>query len=121
MSTDRLPHLAALQALGQLQAGWQDGEGLALNRVALDRLALLFRHYDRSLPCPYVYPTLDGGVRLEWSLGAWEVSLDLSLATFEAELHAVNVHTQACQEQALSLASRDGWIQLNATLAQLVA
>lgn len=119
MAADRVPHLAALQALGQLQAGWHEGEGLPLNPVALERLALLFRHYDRALPTPYVYPTLAGGVRLEWSLGAWEVSLNLSLENFEAELHAVNVRTQADQEQALSLASREGWIQLNDNLARL--
>lgn len=120
MSSDRMPHLAAIQALSQLQAGWHDGEGLALNPVALERLALLFQHYDRSRPSPYVYPTLEGGVRLEWSLGAWEVSLELSLPSLDADFHAVNIHTQASQEQTLSLALRQGWETLNATLAQLV-
>ena len=120
MAADRVPHLAALQALGQLQAGWHEGEGLPLNPGALERLALLFRHYDRALPTPYVYPTLAGGVRLEWSLGAWEASLDISLKSLAAELHAVNVRTQASQEQALSLASRSGWCTLNDSLARLV-
>ena len=120
MSADRISPLAAIESLRQLQAGWHNGEGLPLTPVSLDRLALLFRHYDRSLPEPYVYPTLAGGVRLEWSLGPWEVSLDLTLPSFEAELHAVNVHTQASQEQALSLASREGWLHLNESLARLV-
>jgi len=59
-----------LAALALLQDGWLDGEGRAIGRASLERLAKAFdKDFGQSLPQPYFYPTLEGGVRAEWTLG----------------------------------------------------
>ena len=41
---------------------------------------------DVPLRGAYVYPTVEGGVQLEWSLGSKEISLEVTLADHSAEL-----------------------------------
>lgn len=65
-----------LDELGQLEDGWLDGEGQGPNELNIilikQRLQTLVEQFD--VPIPYLYPTVDGGIQAEWSLGSWEVS-----------------------------------------------
>jgi len=84
-----------LEALGELDDGWLNGVGRAPDRAALCRLADAFeRHYDRGLPAPWLYPTAEGGVQAEWTLGQWDISLDISLPALSADYQALNLSTE---------------------------
>jgi hypothetical protein len=111
-----------LEELALLQDGWLDGKGRALDRASLIRLAQAFDEGFRpDLPLPYLYPTPEGGVQAEWTLGLWEVSLEIALPNWVAEYQAVHTISGETREQALLLAAQDGsgWAALNEALTQL--
>lgn len=72
--------LATIQTrLGEivsLPAGWLDGDGLPVDR-RIARVAEAVSRYllFRTVPRPRVYPTPEGGVQMEWTLGPREISL----------------------------------------------
>lgn len=112
-----------LEELAQLQDGWMDGNGRALNRASLMRLVQAFgESFDPDLPLPYLYPTPEGGVQAEWTLGRWEVSLEIILPSLAADYQAVHTETGETREQVLSLAAENGsdWTALNNALTNLL-
>jgi len=112
-----------LEALALLKDGWLNGEGRALDSASLVRLAKIFdKSFSRSLPQPYFYPTLEGGVRAEWTLGDWEVSLDIALPSLVAHYQAVNTVTEETSDQIMYLTSENGigWLTLNEELTKLM-
>lgn len=111
-----------LEALAQLRDGWLDGVGQAPERGALLRLAQAFdEHFTPDLPLPYLYPTAEGGVQAEWTLGAWEVSLEIALPAMAAQYQALNLKTGESHELDLNLADDDGagWTALNTEIQVL--
>jgi hypothetical protein len=121
-SLDPLDIETRLEELAQLQDGWLDGKGRALDRASLIRLAQAFdERFGTDLPLPHLYPTPEGGVQAEWTLGRWEVSLEIALPGLAADYQTVHTATGETREQALLLAAEDGsgWTALNDALAQL--
>ncbi|MFZ1639933.1 MAG: hypothetical protein WAV07_00555 [Candidatus Contendobacter sp.] len=109
-----------LETLAQLENSWLDGKGRAPDKAQLAWLSTAFDTlYDPTLPLPYLYPTAEGGIQAEWSLGDWEVSLEIDLAGQIAEWQALNLKTQACREQSLHLANPADWQALNQNLQEL--
>lgn len=111
-----------LEELSQLQDGWLDGKGRALDRASLTRLAQAFdERFGLDLPLPYLYPTPEGGVQAEWTLGSWEVSLEITLPSLGSAFQSLHVTTGESTELELSLTDADGtgWVALNDALAQL--
>ena len=108
-----------VEELAQMRNGWLDGKGRAPERAALLRLARAFDdHYAPDLPPPYLYPTADGGVQAEWTLGAWDVSLEITLPDMDAHYRALHLNTGESRDLDLTLAVDDsaGWAALNAAL-----
>ncbi len=70
---------------------------------------------------PHLYPTPEGGVQAEWTLGPWEISLEITLSNMAADYQAVHTATGETRGQTLLLAAEDGtgWAALNEALAQL--
>lgn len=109
-----------LEALAELEEGWLDGKGRAPDKTQLAWLSTAFdTFYGPSLPLPYLYPTAEGGVQVEWSSGDWEISLEIDLAGQVAEWQALNLKTQACHEQSLNLEKPEGWQKINQNLQEL--
>ena len=77
--------------------------------------------FGTDLPLPHLYPTPEGGVQAEWTLGSWEISLEITLSSLAADYQAVHTATGETREQTLLLAAEDGsgWAALNEALAQL--
>ena len=69
-----------------------------------------------ALPLPFIYPTEDGGIQLEWTLGELAVSAEVDLKERKAEVCVVNLSTKASREAAVDLSAPTGW----ETLAALV-
>lgn len=58
---------ARFAELAELPPGWFDGEGTAIDEVAMKAArALLAVLADSSIALPRIYPTVDGGIQLEW-------------------------------------------------------
>lgn len=118
---DPLDVVTRLEALSQLEDGWLDGKGRVPGKMQLAWLSETFdKFYDPALPLPYLYPTAEGGVQAEWSLGDWEISLDIDLVGKNAEWQALNLKTQVCREQNLNLAKPESWQWLNQNLKELL-
>ncbi|MFF7802059.1 hypothetical protein [Streptomyces olivaceus] len=68
-----------LAALHDLEAGWLDGVGQQVSRKVLrEAESLLLEFLDEQVQRPYIYPTEDGGVQLEWPYSAGEVMLTVT-------------------------------------------
>ena len=105
-----------------MQAASQRGEGYgkAPSAEGLDWLAKRFAaRYAANLPRPYLYPTPDGGVQAEWTLGAYEVSLEIDLAVHSAEWHCLNHYTTQSDERRLDLNEDAAWKWLDNELRRL--
>ncbi|MFJ8269351.1 hypothetical protein ACIQ8G_03090 [Streptomyces sp. NPDC094154] len=65
-----------LGELRGLEAGWLDGVGRPVSRRVLRAVELLLLEFlDQRVRRPYIYPTEEGGVQLEWPYPAGEVTL----------------------------------------------
>ncbi len=109
-----------LNELKSLENGWLDGKGLAPNRVGLDWLTQsLDANYSDELRQPFVYPTAEGGVQFEWTIGDFEVSLEIDLSSHQAQWHCLNLTTAADSFRDVNLDDAGDWTRLEAEIRQL--
>lgn len=122
MGFGKLKEGTRLEELAELNPGWLDGKGLALDRKGLQALTRDFDNYfDPALPLPYLYPTAEGGVQAEWSINQWEISLEIDLLQRRAQYQAVFVPDQRTQESEFNLADQAEWVRLSQDLRALLA
>lgn len=100
--------------LRYMKDGWMNGEGIAPKPRELDWLSKMLKfYYPGKLMLPDAYPTLDGGVTLEWSIGTLEVSLEISLeinlGTHSGEWDCYNTSTKSSIEKTLDLNNPNDW------------
>ena len=108
------------EELATLRDGWLNGEGLSPDSDGLRWLSERFlEHYPGDLVPPHLYPTCDGGIQAEWQIGSYELSLDVSLTTKNAEWFAVNTNDSSCAEQDLNLVDQTAWTWLVAELRRI--
>lgn len=104
---------ARLEEIGLLKKGWLDGEGVVPTPDGLRWLSTAWQSfYPAELPLPYVYPTPEGKVRLEWSIDSWEGSADLNVDDRRALLIAVDVLSGDEIEREIGLGTGKGWEDL---------
>ena len=104
----------------QPAAQWGEGFGKAPRPEGLDWLAGRFAaHYSRDLPKPYLYPTPEGGVSVEWSLGPFEPSIDVDLEMRSADWHCLDLQTGHSWEKSLALNDAGAWEWLAQELRRL--
>ena len=109
-----------LEELATLRDRWLNGQGFTLDKAGLKALAEAFeQHFDSELPLPYIYPTPEGGVLAEWSLGQWAVSLDIALPSQAAQYQALNLASDQAIDDDLNLSESQGWDTLNRALKDL--
>lgn len=110
---DPLDIAARLDELKELQDGWLEGVGRAPSADGLDWLSSAFdAYFPDGLPLPYLYPTEDGDVRAEWSLGGVEASADVDLTSRVASWHELDLATDAEYARQLNLSSEEDWAWL---------
>ncbi|RUR56354.1 hypothetical protein [Vreelandella populi] len=109
---------ARIDELRLLEKGWLDGaKGHPLNSTLLSWLEQqLDTHISDPLPSPYLYPTVEGGVQIEWSIGDYEITLEVDLIHQLGHMHALNMLTEAEKELNLNLSEHEGWHQLTRVL-----
>jgi hypothetical protein len=118
--TDPLDIDRRIAELSHLGEGWLDGLGHALDSEGLRRAGARFRtRFDPTLPAPYLYPTLEGGLRAEWTFATAEVSVDIDLADLTGRYSALEVASGESTENTLDLNKDDSWTTLNEALHRL--
>ncbi len=109
-----------LNELKSLQNGWLDGKGLSPDSAGLDWLAHSFNsHYADALPRPFVYPTAEGGVQVEWTIGKHELSLEIDLTSHRAQWHCLDLKTETDSFDDLNLDDARDWMRLAEKVRQL--
>ena len=98
----------------QHASDWGSGYGKAPSDSGLEWLADTFTsHYPEDLPRPDLYPTPEGGVQAEWSLGKQEISLEVDLETHMSYWHRSDFTDKFCddndEEHHLSLDEEKNW------------
>lgn len=79
-----------IDRLASMNDGWLDGDGAAPSQEGLEALRTLL---ESLAPRPTLYPTPEGGVQAEWSIGDREISLEIDLDSLKAEWHDLNTST----------------------------
>ena len=71
-------------------------------------------NFSSDLPSPILYPSIDynGGIQAEWTIGNFEISLNVNTETCDAYWYALNVSTDDDSEHQLNMAKPDDckWI-----------
>ena len=108
---DALDIPARLDELRLLKDGWLEGQGIVPSHGGLDWFEQTFRqNYPDELPLPFLYPTAEGGIQAEWSLGSNEITLVVDLSTHAGRWHALNMGPDSKElEKLLSLDDPGDW------------
>lgn len=101
---DPLDVAARIDELKLLTDGWLDGAAKAPDHGELDWAQELFEtHFPDHLQLPFIYPTPEGGIQAEWSVGATEVTLELDLEARSGNWHEYNLESQDEVSESLNL------------------
>ncbi|OOC10028.1 hypothetical protein B1A74_07915 [Thioalkalivibrio halophilus] len=68
---------------------------------------------------PWIYPTAEGGVQLEWRSGDREISLDIDLNRKIGEWHSLDLSTGDESAENFDLSNSEGWSELVRRLCAL--
>ena len=110
---DSLDVPARLDEFRALKDGWLEGDGRAPDHAGLDWLSDSFeRHYPDDMPLPYTYPTSEGGVEMEWSLGSQEISLEIDFQTHMGYWHDMDMTSSNDEDKDLDLDDASVWTWL---------
>jgi hypothetical protein len=109
---DELDVPARIDDLRLLKDGWMDGRGGRLSPEGLDWFVSSFQsEFTGDLPLPYVYPTEEGGLRLEWEVASLDLSVNIDLNAKTGVFHSLNCETDADGAETLNFET-DGWAKL---------
>ena len=118
---DPLDIIARVEEISLLKDGWMDGEGISPTKEFLKWLTDYFASsYPEDLPLPCIYPTLDGGVSLEWSNPNVEISLLIPSDHQECVLSILSVPKGEHKEQSINIIAEDGRKSLFHTIRPLI-
>lgn len=82
-----------IEHLKDIKDGLYDGGGKSLSKDGLDWvLKCLDTYYltDRDLPFPYMYPTPEGNLLIEFTENGYDISLEINLEDHQGQLHTLN-------------------------------
>lgn len=107
---DALDIPARLDELRALKDGWLEGQGQAPLNEGLAWLSQTFgQRYPEDLPLPFLYPTAEGGIQAEWSLGPTEITLAIDIRTHVGEWHALNMEEDTEELREINLDEANAW------------
>jgi len=117
---DPLDIPARLDELRTLKDGWLEGQGCAPSQEGLDWLSQAFgQHYPDELPLPHLYPTAEGGIRAEWSIGQNEITLEIDVGAHSGQWHRLDIDSDADETKTLKLDKPKDWKWLVDQVRQL--
>ncbi len=103
-----------------MKDGWLEGDGQAPDHAGLDWLATNFdRYYPDDVMPPHTYPTPEGGVEMEWSLGSESVILEIDLEERRGDWLKFNKESDEEFSQVLNLSNSTAWAWIAAEIRRL--
>lgn len=119
---DSLDVGARLDEFRNLQDDWLEDGGVAPSHDGLDWLLDVFeQYYPAGLPLPRTYPTADGGVSLEWSLGGREIDIEIDLENHTGEWHMFDKSAKSSENvKELDLDKLEHWKWVSKQLQDLM-
>lgn len=105
-----------LMELSELENGWYDGlQGKAFSITELEIFEKLFYDfYQDKLPLPAIFPTLSGGLVLEWKKNKVEITVEIDLSKMSATLYYFDmVNDDNDEELFIDLYDDKEWYKLN--------
>ncbi|MDY0227448.1 MAG: hypothetical protein RBR38_11555 [Desulfomicrobium apsheronum] len=108
---------ARIDELRCLKAGWYDGKGFPISPDGLSWLSNCFVLDYGDNPLPFMYPTPEGNVFLEWSFSTHDISLEISFEDHRGEWHDLNILTKEYEEFTLDLDKFESWKIINDKIA----
>ncbi|MCK6682548.1 MAG: hypothetical protein L6R30_09045, partial [Thermoanaerobaculia bacterium] len=118
-----IPVLQQIEALGALQPGWYDSESPAYETENLGWLEKLLEGLldGFNLPVPYVYPTPEGRVRIEWPGAHQEIVVTFDLMASSADAMVVHLDSDEFSELAVSFKKPGAESRLGSFIARHVS
>ena len=117
---DPLDVPARLDEFRNMRNGWLEGDGRAPDHAGLDWLSDSFeRHYPDDSPLPHTYPTLEGGVEMEWSFGSRSVILEIDLEKRLGDWLGFDKESDEEDSYKLVMADNRGWKRIAAEIRRL--
>ena len=98
-----------LDELRHLSDGWMDGEGKAPSASGLDWFAGSFELWKHECPLPYIYPTVAGGLSVEWTIERRSMSLEVDLTGHSAYWHCTDLEAKTARDRDLNLDEPSAW------------
>lgn len=99
-----------LNNLRDMQDGWLDGDGLAPSKEGINWLADQFdENFPSNILLPHVFPTLEGGVEMEWSHGRNAIFLEIDLLSHKGDWLWFDRDSDESYEKELDLNDFDSW------------
>lgn len=107
---DPLDVAARLDEFRGMQNGWLEGDGLAPSSSGMDWLSESFdRYFPDKAPLPHTYPTVDGGIRMEWSQGDDVFILEVDLDAHKGDFLWFSRASEDDLEKILDLDASSHW------------
>ena len=107
---DPLDIPARLDEFRGMQDGWIEGSGIAPIHAGLDWLSAMFDlYYPDDILLPHTYPTEEGGVRMEWSVGNDAMILEVDLTNHCGEWLWFDRNSDRDCERTLDLEASPDW------------
>ena len=117
---DLLDVPARLDSFRTLTQGWMDGLEPAPDPDGLQWLADSFDSlYPDDIPLPYIAPTHEGGVEMEWSVGGCSAILEINLDARHGEWLLIDSAFDVRSEFEVDLAASQGWDRLFEAIRQV--
>ena len=110
---DPLDIAARIDELRLLTNGWLDGRGSVPERGELDWVQNLFEgNFPDHLQLPHLYPTPEGGIQAEWTIGTTEITLEIDPKDKSGDWHEYDIESGNDHSEALELADSGaiGWL-----------
>ena len=102
--------LSSIKQLKAILDNWADHESECPDPDGLDWLAASFgEHYPKSRRLPFFYPNFEGGVRAEWAIKNFEVSLEMNLETHQGYYHSLDHESGIDYDRILDLNDATDW------------
>ena len=113
---------ACLDEFRNMQDGWHEGDGKAPPHSGLDWLSGVFAlGYPDDIPLPYTYPTFEGGVQCEWTIGQFYIEIVIDLDTRKGDWIRFDENSEFSvfeDEEILNLDDPSAWAWMAAKIRE---
>lgn len=103
---------ARLNEIGNLKAGWLNGEGIGYETAELKWFEECFRnYYPGDIVSPKIFPTPEGYLRMEWSASEIYIISEVNLKSKSANIQIIHPESEEVAETAIGLTNEEEWMK----------